>query len=271
VQTPDGLLTSTIASVAPFGTAPFEASSLAIWNGSNWSSLGVLPHNYATSQPYWGNNRNPVRLIQRAGHTYAFGAFLARHDISQAASNAEVRVPGAFVAKVLPGWSSGFASPPQNRRFVQGETVTIAAQPTESGGGYWMFNNQPLSNGGSVSGANTPMLMLTNAGASRVGQYLYVANLDGCVSRSNLSVPAAATWGPVTLSIAPVCDSVDFNNDGSVFDPQDVEAFLSYFSEGPCVPVLATCNDVDFNNDGSLFDPQDVDAFFSVFSEGPCL
>jgi hypothetical protein len=27
---------------------------------------------------------------------------------------------------------------------------------------------------------------------------------------------------------------------------------------------------VDFNNDGSLFDPCDVDAFFLVFSEGPC-
>jgi len=68
-----------------------------------------------------------------------------------------------------------------------------------------------------------------------------------------------------------VCDSVDFNNDGSLFDPTDVDAFLSIFSEGPCIPALATCNDVDFNNDGSLFDPTDIDAFLSVFSEGPCL
>jgi len=30
------------------------------------------------------------------------------------------------------------------------------------------------------------------------------------------------------------------------------------------------CNDVDFNNDGSVFDPMDIDAFLSVFSEGPC-
>jgi hypothetical protein len=68
----------------------------------------------------------------------------------------------------------------------------------------------------------------------------------------------------------PACDSVDFNNDGSLFDPQDVEAFLSVFSEGPCVPASATCNDIDFNNDGSLFDPDDIDAFLRVFSEGPC-
>jgi len=68
-----------------------------------------------------------------------------------------------------------------------------------------------------------------------------------------------------------VCDSIDFNNDGSLFDPTDVDALLSVFSEGPCLPAGATCNDIDFNNDGSLFDPADIDAFLSVFSEGPCI
>jgi hypothetical protein len=49
-----------------------------------------------------------------------------------------------------------------------------------------------------------------------------------------------------------------------------VDAFLSVFSEGPCIPANRTCNDIDFNNDGSFFDPEDVDAFLRVFSEGPC-
>jgi hypothetical protein len=66
------------------------------------------------------------------------------------------------------------------------------------------------------------------------------------------------------------CDSIDFNNDTSSFDPTDIDAFLSVFSEGPCIPASATCNDIDFNNDGSLFDPCDIDAFLLVFSEGPC-
>jgi hypothetical protein len=66
------------------------------------------------------------------------------------------------------------------------------------------------------------------------------------------------------------CDSVDFNNDGSFFDPTDIDAFFSVFGEGPCVPGTASCNDVDFNNDGSLFDPCDVDSFMLRFSEGPC-
>ena len=66
------------------------------------------------------------------------------------------------------------------------------------------------------------------------------------------------------------CDDIDFNRDGNRFDPLDIEAFLSVFSEGPCLPAGASCRDIDFNNDGSLFDPEDVDAFLRVFSEGPC-
>jgi hypothetical protein len=66
------------------------------------------------------------------------------------------------------------------------------------------------------------------------------------------------------------CDGIDFNNDGGSFDPTDIDAFLSVFSEGPCVPDTATCNDIDFNNDGGLFDPCDIASFLLVFSEGPC-
>jgi hypothetical protein len=72
------------------------------------------------------------------------------------------------------------------------------------------------------------------------------------------------------LPARPTCDSIDFNNDASLFDPTDIDAFLSVFSEGPCIPEEADCNDLDFNNDGSIFDPCDVDSFILVFSEGPC-
>ncbi len=67
------------------------------------------------------------------------------------------------------------------------------------------------------------------------------------------------------------CDSIDFNNDSSVFDPVDIDAFLSVYSEGPCIPETAACNDIDFNNDTSVFDPVDIDSFLSVYSEGPCI
>jgi hypothetical protein len=78
------------------------------------------------------------------------------------------------------------------------------------------------------------------------------------------STTASVTINPIT------CDTIDFNNDASLFDPQDIDAFLSVFAEGPCVPETATCNDIDFNNDGALFDPCDIDSFLAVFAEGPC-
>ncbi|MFO0856187.1 MAG: lamin tail domain-containing protein [Phycisphaerales bacterium] len=68
----------------------------------------------------------------------------------------------------------------------------------------------------------------------------------------------------------PTCDSIDFNNDTSFFDPQDIDAFLSVYSEGPCIPDTANCNDIDFNNDTSVFDPCDIDSFLVLYSEGPC-
>jgi hypothetical protein len=70
--------------------------------------------------------------------------------------------------------------------------------------------------------------------------------------------------------VGPTCNDIDVNNDSSSFDPQDIEAFLSVFSEGPCVPANATCDDIDFNNDGAMFDPCDIDSFLLVFAEGPC-
>ena len=79
------------------------------------------------------------------------------------------------------------------------------------------------------------------------------------------SIPVAAIPTPTIL-----CDSIDFNNDTSLFDPQDIDAFLSVYSEGPCVPANATCNDIDFNNDTSVFDPCDINSFLLVYSEGPC-
>lgn len=82
--------------------------------------------------------------------------------------------------------------------------------------------------------------------------------------------PIAETWELVHVCNPACCDSIDFNNDTSLFDPQDIDVFLSVYSEGPCIPATATCNDIDFNNDGSIYDPCDIDSFLTVYSEGPC-
>lgn len=68
----------------------------------------------------------------------------------------------------------------------------------------------------------------------------------------------------------PACSDVDYNNDGSIFDPQDIADFLTVYQEGDC-PSDCRCDSIDFNADCSIFDPVDIDAFLSVYSEGPCL
>ncbi len=88
------------------------------------------------------------------------------------------------------------------------------------------------------------------------------------VTRTSYATPNHTSSHAVLLP--RICDPIDFNNDGSSFDPQDIDAFLSVFSEGPCIPSTATCNDIDFNNDGVFFDPCDTDAFNLMFQEGPC-
>jgi hypothetical protein len=113
--------------------------------------------------------------------------------------------------------------------------------------------------GGRIVGLGTPSIVVNDFTIADRGQYR-VAITNQCGTLDGGSFPLGG----------PPCDSIDFNNDGSFFDPQDIDAFLSVFSEGPCIPETAACNDIDFNNDGSLFDPCDIDSFLVQFSEGPC-
>jgi len=105
---------------------------------------------------------------------------------------------------------------------------------------------------------------------SVVGNYPYLLRVGNWseAASGGLFANVVFTLGPDCSPV--VCDSIDFNNDGSLFDPTDIDAFLSVFAEGPCIPDDAVCNDIDFNNDGSLFDPCDIDSYLLVFAEGPC-
>ncbi|MFO0857717.1 MAG: M1 family aminopeptidase [Phycisphaerales bacterium] len=96
--------------------------------------------------------------------------------------------------------------------------------------------------------------------------------LDGEIAANALPSGDGLAGGAASFTFTVqgvTCDSIDFNNDTSTFDPQDIDAFLSVYAEGPCIPSTATCNDIDFNNDTSVFDPCDIDSFLTQFSEGP--
>jgi len=128
------------------------------------------------------------------------------------------------------------------------------------------YNRDPVDASGGLLWLNTPF------NVERAPDGPGAANaVSGWTGTSGTGGYAIALTGACFAGPAgPICNDIDFNNDGSFFDIQDIDAFLSVFSEGPCVPETAKCNDVDFNNDGSLFDPCDINAFLLVYAEGPC-
>jgi hypothetical protein len=127
-----------------------------------------------------------------------------------------------------------------------------------------------------------------------LGTQITDLNLDGNTNAADAAIAAAnlgavnAVWsqgdvncdGLVTQADVdainggggPVCDSLDFNNDGVSPDTADIDDFLSVFGGGTCsTDPVPGCNDVDFNNDGVAPDTLDIDSFLSVFGGGPCL
>lgn len=67
-------------------------------------------------------------------------------------------------------------------------------------------------------------------------------NNDGEVSQADIDAfLRVSSEGPCYVlndgtedTLAPQCDSIDFNGDGSLFDPQDFEQFAAAFAGGPC-------------------------------------
>jgi hypothetical protein len=246
-----------------------------------------------------GNNAGAIYQWQRNGLNVVNGAAPGGATIAGATTNTltitnpSINQLGQYVCVVSKGCgttttepaSLALAVPPVITQQPQSQTICVREGVTfevagivtppvayqwqreaPAGSGVWQNVVDGLSSRTEVAGSQERVLTIS----ARAGQSIP----SGFGSNYRVIVTNAcgsATSNPALLSLAGTCcDSVDFNNDGSFFDPTDIDAFLSVFSEGPCIPGAATCNDVDFNNDTSVFDPCDVDAFLLVFSEGPC-
>ncbi|MFO0833050.1 MAG: kelch repeat-containing protein [Phycisphaerales bacterium] len=94
------------------------------------------------------------------------------------------------------------------------------------------------------------------------GTLLMFGGVNGSTFRND-------TWSAAFPPCGPVCDGVDFNQDGLFPDTADIDDFLSVFSGGAC--GTGACGDIDFNNDGLFPDTLDIDSLLSVFSGGACL
>jgi hypothetical protein len=157
-------------------------------------------------------------------------------------------------------WVNAFSSPAGVHRFSStGTLITYFPGLTTGGRGVWPLPPE-------ASGAQP---VLYSDGQTVVGG---LRRFDAAVGTPETIIFTTGGRYISSVTFAPsiICNDIDVNNDGSSFDPTDIDAFLSVFGEGPCIPETATCDGIDFNNDGSLFDPCDIDSFLLVFAEGPC-
>jgi hypothetical protein len=218
----------------------------------------VLPREYTVASFVHGSNDNTGASI-----AYVADEELLREEVREALESWDVACSTPVINNNPDNVSNAPAN--SNVQFQVGLAIgagsrTYQWQKQNPANNTW-FN---LANAANIySGVATNTLTVITVNESDEGRFRCVVS---SICGSDTSANATLTVAP----IGPTCDDIDFNNDGSSFDPQDVDAFLSVFSEGPCIPANANCQDVDFNNDGSLFDPCDIDSFLLVFSEGPC-
>ncbi len=83
---------------------------------------------------------------------------------------------------------------------------------------------------------------------------------------------SAVDMGAYELGGGPVCDDIDFNNNGVFPEDQDVLDFFEVLAGGNPLTcdAVAGCNDIDFNNNGVFPEDQDIIDFFTVLAGGNC-
>jgi hypothetical protein len=149
---------------------------------------------------------------------------------------------------------------------IAGGTISLLSNitPRPEAQFTWQLDARPLltdgeqADGSIIQGATTPTLQLQNIQPGDYWVSFGYATATGC--RDSMSF---------RFVVRPVCDSVDFNNDGLSPDDADIFDFLSVLAGGPCSND-PNCNDIDFNNDGLFPDDNDLISFLSVLAGGAC-
>jgi hypothetical protein len=88
------------------------------------------------------------------------------------------------------------------------------------------------------------------------------------VGSTSAAQSGTATLRLTCLPAGPVCNDLDFNNDGLFPDDADLVEFLTVLSGGAC--STGDCDSIDFNNDGLFPDDNDLVTFLRVLAGGEC-
>ena len=267
-----------------------EADTTIIQNSdyANGGSTGIF-----AGQTNMAGARRGLLRFNVAGELPA-GAIVTRATLQMTVAQTTSDAANFALHRLTGAWNEGVAA------------GSGQGAPASSGDTTWLYRVYSDAPGQSISWTNPGGDFVTTASATTLvafsGTYTWastaatVADVQGWLDNSTTNngwllkatseivVPTAKrflsresapsnTRPQLTIeytAAGPTCNDIDFNNDSSFFDPQDIDAFLSVYSEGPCIPDTQTCDSIDFNNDSSVFDPCDIDSFLLVFSEGPC-
>jgi hypothetical protein len=131
------------------------------------------------------------------------------------------------------------------------------------------FNRDPISD---PCVATSTLWTLATRAEGEPSNPAPLASWTGAVALPTDPAYTISLSGACYAGGGPVCDSIDYNNDGVFPSTDDITDFLSVFSGGSCsTDPTPGCNDLDFNNDGVFPAVEDISSLLSVFSGGPCL
>jgi hypothetical protein len=244
---------------------PLSTSPIARWNGTQWNPTSNAPLSvtrlsnvdgalYALGTFTSVNSVPCDGLAQWNGASWfvpsigefgTFGTtFLGSLSSIGQLADGRVLVTGGFSTaggNVARGWST--FTPGGSQNFILAQPADFAACPNlaaefrvvmqnpEAAIYEWRRDGMPLRNGRGISGANSNILTIEGVLLDDAGLYqCRITTACGVVVSREASLSVVAQ-----PNCPKVCDDIDFNNDGSIFDPLDVDSFLSVFSEGPCL------------------------------------
>jgi hypothetical protein len=178
--------------VATMNGTPNPGASNIIQIGNGYANTGILGISTTGNQPFSG-------LIDEVRF---YNAVLSLTEI-----NAIRRSPFLITNQ------------PQNQSVCAGETTNLSLNTLTTAGNtltyQWTFNGTPLSNGGSVSGANTNNLQISNTQASNAGTYNCILS-PGCNEATSTSVTLTVGAGNVNITQQPQNTSVCLGGSASL-------------------------------------------------------